>query len=184
MEFMEYTEDYTNPEVAEIAAELIDPTIKELEKKHGDVDPEIYRNAVRAAVEAILTQTDGNLKGVRVLDLGCGSKPQLDPCCPGEHEPWLCRSLHLMGAHPIGVDLGNLKGEGFEAYQLDLMREDALHFIPDNSIDVIHNRELVASPTFCRLYGYEGIDWLYQHLRPQMDRIFKESGIYIISDSM
>jgi len=171
-----------DPGIEKLTDELLEPAFKEMARKH-EVDVEIFRDFVRDAILEILNHTGGKIEGVRVLDLGCGSDPQLDDCCPREHEPWLCRILLFLNAKPIGVDLGNLENEDFEGHQLDLMKEGSLVEIPDRSIDIAHNRKLVASPTFMGRYGYMGIDWLYELLEPQLERILEDGAVFLLNDS-
>src|SRR3989344_3058045 len=91
---------------------------------------------------------ENELKGKRILDIGCGSTtPELND---RSFEPWLCRALHELGAHPVGVDIGEIDTEKFEHYQLDLSKPGALNLFPDKSFDGVNCRAFLDSPRFMR----------------------------------
>ena len=121
----------------------------------------------------------GNFSKKRVLDLGCGSASgtyesmEFDP---KDYEPWLCRALSELGASPIGVDIGDLRGEVFEHYTKNLLLPNSLDFIGDNSIDVAHAGLLYDSPTLERMGGFRGLREL---LIPQLERIVKSDGFLV-----
>ena len=108
-----------------------------------------------------------NLRGQRILDVASGSNSSSAPASLyanspfGERkmglaasgytalfEPWFCRILVELGADPVGVDLGDLDGEGFEHYRVDLGQRDALNFLPSHSFDAVHDSRLFGSPEF------------------------------------
>ena len=107
----------------------------------------------------------GNLsavKGKRILDIACGSSTSKAPASiyintpfgekrinttdtdgyTAQFEPWFCRVLLQMGAHPVGIDFGNLEGEAFEHYRVDLGRIEALDFLPSHSFDAVQDSRL------------------------------------------
>ena len=150
---------------------------------------ELARNEQSAAysrisrpLKEILYQTDCKLENKKILDLGSGCCPPLDFLGRNKRtfEPWLCRTLNLIGAHPIGIDIGNLDKEEFEHYSLNLLDKNSLAFIPNKSIEIIHSRLLYSSPTLMDKYGFEKLypDYLF----PQLKRIAKSNGVYIFSD--
>ena len=94
-----------------------------------------------------------------------------------DFEPWLCRILVELGAKPVGVDIGNLEGEEFEHYQLDLNIEGALNIFPDKSFDAINMRLLLSSPTF----GTPSNE-IIKELEKQRDRLLKDDGKIIEFD--
>jgi hypothetical protein len=100
-------------------------------------------------------------------------------------EPWFCRMLFELGAAPVGVDFGDLDGEVFIHYKVDLGIPGALDFLPDHSFDGIQDSRLFGSPEFTtefpsqadRLKVAQEIVW-------QERRLLKTGGIIIHSDAM
>jgi hypothetical protein len=179
MKYRHYFENFQSTESSH-AQELTDSVVNQLTQKYN-VGTWLYLYDLRTTLEAILAFSDGKIEGKRVLDLGCGSSPQLDLCCEdGVHEPWLCRTLQLLRAHPIGIDLGNLKNEEFEGHQVDLLRKDALAFIPDHSIDIVHSCKLVVSSVFKPPRSSK--DWYCESLIPQIERVCKKDGVFVVHD--
>ena len=83
----------------------------------------------------------GLLKGKKILDIGCGSKSSAHR----DHvwgsncfEPWLCRSLKEIGAHPVGLDIAPNSGEGFESHIADITAKGSLGFLEDGSFDAVN----------------------------------------------
>ena len=108
-----------------------------------------------------------NVHGKRILDIASGSNTSLAPSslyvnAPlGERrigpemkgytalfEPWFCRILVEMSANPVGVDMGDLEGEVFEHYHVDLRQLGALNFFPARSFDAVQDSRLFGSPEF------------------------------------
>lgn len=122
---------------------------------------------------------NGGISQKRILDLGCGSYHgtyEFKEFDPKTYEPWLCRALLELGANPIGVDIGNLDGERFEHYTLNLLLPNSLSFISDNSVDVAHADLLYDSPTLEQMQGCKNLRGL---LVPQLERIVKPNGFFI-----
>jgi SAM-dependent methyltransferase len=132
-----------------------------------------------------------DLRNVRVLDLGCGSNGGTvdyeigfmifpnNKTIRGTNpfEPWLCRVLHLIGAKPVGIDIGSLDGEAFEHYNIDLREDGCLGEFPDFSFDVVNATQFFNSPSFDCISG--GINGLKANIEPQIKRILKPKGQYI-----
>ncbi len=109
-----------------------------------------------------------NVSGKRILDLACGSNTSKAPSSiyidtpfgaqtigtadtegyTAQFEPWFCRVLLQLGAHPVGIDLGDLEGEAFEHYRVDLGQIGALDFLPGHSFDAVQDSRLFGSPEF------------------------------------
>ncbi len=140
----------------------------------------------------------------RILDIACGSRTSKAPTAIyvntpfGEgkikipapkgytalFEPWFCRTLLGLEGHPVGVDKGNLDGEGFEHYQADLGREGALDFLPIHSFDALQDSRLFGSPEFTTQFP-ERSDRLKvaEEIIKQERRLLKTGGIVIHSDA-
>lgn len=101
-----------------------------------------------------------------------------------QFEPWLCRILLSLEAEPVGVDIGDLSGESFEHYNLDLGQAGALDFLPDASFDAAHDSRLFGSPEFTERFP-DGADRLRiaREIRSQERRLLKPVGTLIHSDA-
>jgi hypothetical protein len=132
----------------------------------------------------ILWVADGDLKGKRILDLGCGNNSHNDDLLGDMtnrmFEPWLCRALNESGANPVGVDIGNLDMEEFEHHQVNLLKKECLHFLKDNSIDIA-NAHLLFDSYFLHKFqehSRSGID-LKGILMPQLERVVRKNGYFL-----
>ncbi len=166
------------------------------------------------SVEPILQQLAGRItsafeplstvKGKRILDLACGSNTSKAPSFiyintpfgesririaktenyTAQFEPWFCRLLLALGADPVGIDLGDLEGEGFEHYRVDLGQGGALDFLPGQSFDGVQDSRLFGSPEFTAQFpDPAGRLKVAQEIRRQERRLLKPSGILIHSDA-
>jgi SAM-dependent methyltransferase len=119
----------------------------------------------------------GNPEGKTFLDLGCGNNEGVTR----SFEPWLSRSLTLLGAKVIGLDLGYLGGEIFENYKVDLTKSDCLSFIKSESIDLAVADSFFNAPCFNN--GKVTGKQVYDSLIPQLERIVKPKGYFVYDDS-
>jgi hypothetical protein len=89
-----------------------------------------------------------------------------------------------MGATPVGIDFGDLEGELFIHYQVDLGKMGALDFLPDHSFDAIQDSRLFGSPEFTAKFPRQA-DRLKvaQEIKRQEQRLLKIGGIIIHSDA-
>lgn len=188
---------------------LLGQVISALDAKHNL----IQKAAMEPGVEGILTQMFGRIgkafggfshaKGKRILDIACGSNTSKAP--PSFHvriplgetriahatsgytalfEPWFCRILLELGADPVGVDLGDLEGEAFEHYRVDLGQEDALAFFASHSFDAVQDSRLFGSPEFTFQFPHSADRFdVAQEIRRQERRLLKPDGILIHSDA-
>ncbi len=170
--------------------------------------------AKEPGVEAIIKQLMGRLehafgnlsvvKGKRILDIACGSHtskapPVIDIDTPfgekkisaadtegysAQFEPWFCRMLLPMGAYPVGIDFGNLDGEAFEHYRVDLGQPGALDFLPSHSFDAVQDSRLFGSPEFTAQFP-DPADRLKvaAEIRRQEQRLLTAGGCVIHSDA-
>jgi hypothetical protein len=101
-----------------------------------------------------------------------------------QFEPWFCRILLELGAHPVGIDMGNLDGETFEYYLVDLGQPGALNFLADHSFDAVHDSRLFGSPEFTAQFPNQA-DRLKvaNEIWRQEQRLLKANGIIIHSDA-
>jgi hypothetical protein len=145
-----------------------------------------------------------NVTGERILDIACGSNtskapPAIDIDTPfgekristadpdgytAQFEPWFCRLLLQLGAHPVGIDFGDLEGEAFEHYRVDLGQPGALGFLPDRSFDAVQDSRLFGSPEFTAQFP-DPADRLKvaAEIRRQELRVLKAAGRVIHSDA-
>ena len=144
------------------------------------------------------------VKGKRILDIACGSSTSKAPSSlfvntpfgegeieiantgvfAAQFEPWFCRILSEFGADSVGIDLGNLDGETFEHYHVDLGQRGALNFLPDHSFDAVHDSRLFGSPEFSAQFPYaEDRLKVAVEIWRQEQRLLKAAGIGIHSDA-
>ena len=129
----------------------------------------------------------GSLSAIRgkvVLDLACGSNSSRSPISGRrtvEFEPWMCRLLAELGAHPVGLDIGDLDDETFEHHRVDLGLPGGLDFLPSGAFDAIHESRLFGSPEFRAAYGPE-TERIRAELHRQERRLLRPDGILIHSD--
>ncbi len=164
-------------------------------------------------VKEIITQMVGrmasafgglsNVQGKRILDIACGSSTSKAPSSiyintpfgemtigrtaqgyTAQFEPWFCRMLLELEAHPVGIDFGDLEREAFEHYAVDLGLEGALDFLPAHSFDAVQDSRLFGSPEFTAQFP-DHADRLQvaQEIRRQEQRVLKPDGIVIHSDA-
>lgn len=170
--------------------------------------------AKEPGVEEIIKQLLGRLesafgslsivKGKRILDIACGSNTSKAPSSididspfgekrintadtegyTAQFEPWFCRVLLQLGAHPVGIDFGNLEGEAFEHYRVDLGQKGALDFLPSHSFDAVQDSRLFGSPEFTAQFPNRAdrLTVAAEILR-QEQRLLKVRGIVIHSDA-
>ena len=145
-----------------------------------------------------------NIQGKRILDIACGSNTSKAPTIvhvrtpfrvkairsqsmgayTAQFEPWFCRILLALGADAVGIDIGDLEGEAFEHYRVDLGREEALSFLPSHSFDAVQDSRLFGSPEFTAQFRvWSGRLKVAAEIRGQELRLLKESGIVIHSDA-
>ena len=119
---------------------------------------------------------DHDLRNKRIVELGCGSENG-----PDQFKPWFCRFLHILGAHPVGVDIGVNDKEPFENHLQDLTREDSLKMIKSDSADIVLTDTFFDSPTLQRIQNENRIkgENTRRILFPQIQRILKPDGLYM-----
>ena len=125
------------------------------------------------------------VRGKRILDIACGSNSSRSPTTgrrTAQFEPWMCRLLLELGAEPVGVDLGDLDGESFEHYALDLGVAGALDALPSASFDAVQDSRLFGSPEFRGRHGPAHADRVRLEISRQERRLLKPGGILIHSD--
>ncbi|MFN2120335.1 MAG: hypothetical protein ACK2T0_08100 [Anaerolineales bacterium] len=144
-----------------------------------------------------------NVRGKRILDVPCGSNSSKAPATvhvgtplgtlklgPRQKsytplfEPWFCRMLLLMGADAVGVDFGDLDGEEFEHYSVDLGQSGALDFLPDASFDAVQDSRLFGSPEFTAQFPKKADRRaVAREIVQQEHRLLKPGGVIIHSDA-
>jgi hypothetical protein len=189
--------------------ERIAEVVQALERRY-DLEEKITKEP---EVEDIIKQMAGrlansypNLTDVQnksILDIACGSNTSKLPASfflgslfggrsaranrgyTALFEPWFCRMLFELGAGPVGVDFGNLDGEVFIHYKVDLGVSGALDFLPDHSFDGIQDSRLFGSPEFTAEFPSQAQRLkVGQEIVRQESRLLKKDGIIIHSDAM
>ena len=145
-----------------------------------------------------------SLSGQRILDIACGSNSSQTPptfhintplqtttihtnmgsAYTAQFEPWFCRILLALGAEPVGIDFGDLSGETFEHYHVDLTQIGALDFLPSRSFDAVQDSRLFGSPEFTALLPDNAARLkVALEIRHQEKRLLKVGGVLIHSDA-
>jgi hypothetical protein len=189
---------------------LITRLITALDKKY-DMAAKVTKEP---GVEDIILQLVGRIEsaygslsavgGKRILDLACGSNTSQEPPLinlripfsgrkmrigrskgfTAKFEPWFCRILLELKADPVGIDIGDLEGEAFERYKVDLGLKGALDILPSQSFDGIQDSRLFGSPEFtAQFQDQEARLQVAREIRRQEQRILKEGGLLIHSDA-
>ena len=143
------------------------------------------------------------VKGKRILDIACGSNSSKAPEFvfvdtrfgertiriantseyTAQFEPWFCRMLLELGADAVGVDIGDLEGEAFEHYSVNLGRIGALDFLPGHSFDALQDSRLFGSPEFTTMFPQRSQHLsIMEEIKRQEQRLLKKDGIIIHSD--
>lgn len=171
---------------------LVEQVAQALDRKYGlsrKIAQEPETRDVIAQFIGRLERAFGSLtavKGKRVLDVGCGSNASRDPRTEKitpMFEPWFCRMLAELGADPVGVDLGDLEGEPFEHYRVDLAKTGALDFLPDSSFDAVQDSRIFGSPEFTTQHpDQEDYYHISQEIKRQEQRLLKPGGVIIHTD--
>lgn len=189
---------------------LIGGTLRVLDEQHAlstklraepglaEIFAELYKRLVSAFGGA------AQIRGLRILDIACGSNSSRAPGVfhlrgagalrPIERnggdgfsplfEPWFPRILQALGAEAVGVDIGDLDGEAFEHYVVDLSQPGALQFLPAQSFDAVQDSRLFGSPEFVARFPDKSdrVPVAREILR-QEARLLKPGGVVIHSDA-
>lgn len=128
------------------------------------------------------------LKGKRILDLGCGSR-LTRKCISSLYElsdddrrwePWLSRILHESGARIVGIDLLSQENEEFEWYRKDLSLPNSLEQFNSEEFDLACSFDLFSDSLLYSLRGDSGGERTLNNLMPQLERIVKKQGFFIV----
>lgn len=153
---------------AHIVTRYYTPINHKLQQIYGFSNPNIYSfNQILAL---------GDPKGKTILDLGCGYVNCKDSN-GSSFEPWLSRSLYLLGADVIGLDIGPIGGEIFKSRVVDLTKENCLSFLDNSSIDIAIASSLFDSPKL--INSNISIDLVYANIYSQLKRVIKKEGHFI-----
>jgi len=167
-------------EYFDIAQELAKASGESFARKYGK--DTILTEDYLAKILQASGRTD--VKGLRVLDLGCGSIRSSDyngTYVAMKHrlyEPWLCRLLHHLGAHAIGIDR-DIQDEEFEHHKIDLL-ETCISDVVKEPVDIISAFALFDSPTLNHGVLNAGRQ-LFGLLNIQFDSILKEDGAFVFN---
>lgn len=174
------------PREAKEKAELLKAQINQLKEKFIlkykiDVnDPTVYPEGDLYKLVEVFGSLD-NLKGKRILDIGCGSVNSVDRERNYESrsfEPWFCRLLKELGADPVGIDINpDIGQEEFENHRLNLITPGELNIFPDKSFDGINLAGLFDSPFLNRgRFTKDDILKMKEEIGTQIKRLLKDDG--------
>jgi hypothetical protein len=124
------------------------------------------------------------IRGRAILDIACGSRSSRSPATgrpSPEFKPWMCRLLLELGAHPVGLDIGDNTEEAFEHHRVDLGDPGALDFLASGSFDAIHESRLFGSPEFRSAHG-PATERIRREIHRQERRLLRPGGVLIHSD--
>ncbi len=144
-----------------------------------------------------------NIQNKHILDIACGSNTSRAPALlwvdtpfgkmtigcsskgyTAQFEPWFCRILMVLEAHPVGIDFGDLDGELFTHYRVNLGQIGVLDFLPDHSFDAVQDSRLFGSPEFTAQFPKHAERLkIAQEIKQQEQRLLKTNGIVIHSDA-
>ena len=83
----------------------------------------------------------------------------------------------------MGVDIGDLDGEAFEHYYVNLGIPGALDFFPSHSFDALQDSRLFGSPEGTTLFPERSQRLkVAEEMKKQEQRLLKKDGIIIHSD--
>jgi hypothetical protein len=188
---------------------LVASAIQALDTRYGLNNKIVNESGVEDVVKQMfgrLANAFGSLSNMRgkiILDIACGSNTSKAPAMAyintpfGEmtvgrtkdgysamFEPWFCRILFELGADAVGIDFGDLEGELFTHYRVDLGQIGVLNFLPDRSFDAVQDSRLFGSPEFTAQFQNRSDHIkIAQEIRHQERRVLKAEGIVIHSDA-
>lgn len=169
---------------------LLRRALGELDTRHrlvSKIAAEPNLGTIMAEFVTRLTGAFGSLSAIRgraVLDIACGSNSSRSPVTgrqTSEFEPWMCRLLMELGAHTVGLDIGDNADEAFEHHRVDLGVTGALDFLATGSFDAVHESRLFGSPEFRSAHG-PATDRVRQEIHRQELRLMRPGGVLIHSD--
>jgi len=169
---------------------LLGRALEELARSHhlaSKIAAEPNLAAIMTEFVTRLIDAYGSLPAIRgqaILDIACGSSSSRSPVTgrpTSEFEPWMCRLLLELGAHPVGLDIGDLADEAFEHHRVDLGVPGALDFLATGAFDAIHESRLFGSPEF-RAAHRQNAERIRREIHRQERRILRPGGVLIHSD--
>ncbi len=171
----DYTENFEKS--MKLVDKIITPLVRDYLSNDNDADYKSFaESALHRQFPALIEATNGNFRGKRILDIGCGSRHSIYQRHDEEttYEPWLCRALLKMDAMPAGIDKNSNEGERFENYRMDLEepKRDLLSFFPSGSFDIVHSMGL-----FTRDGAHIGN--IERYLVQEVKRVLKPEGFFV-----
>ncbi len=154
--------------------------------KTKDDFPVVLEEILKPVQKAFGSLSD--VKGKRILDLGCGSNLTFYQTDGRHFEPWFCRALKELGADVIGVDRHPPLPENFEYHQIDLVTNlNGLSVFREHSFDGINIAAFFDAPdlqshflaSFPHRLNYEKYALFQTELGQQIKRLLKAEAKYV-----
>lgn len=168
-----------------------------VQKKYG-LEGEIPRaNTIETMLWRLKVPFDdlSRLKGVRLLDIGCGSRSTYEPREKGDSyafrqfEPWICRWFAECGSEVLGIDLHAQEGERFRWIRRDLSKNGALKDLPSEKFDCVVSCGFLnffgeldnkrSSPTLLAMTTLGQRRSMEKELLAEISRLLREGGSFI-----
>ena len=132
------------------APQSVEAVLEAVRAKYGALpDPEAMLSNQLRYLEFAFGSLEA-VRGKRILDIGCGGVVGTIEIQSTRQwrtfEPWLLRSVVLLGGEGVGVDMARSGKEDFVILKRDLRRPDALEELVSGSFDGINCRLLFSSP--------------------------------------
>lgn len=167
---------------------LMDCIIKVFSEKHHTHRDFFYTAGIEDKLvltldDLINALPDHDIRGKKILDLGCGSTGRTYEANfmneKRQFEPWVSRILLELGADVTGIDVGKIDEERFTHFNLDLTIDNSLAFIQDESYDAVLALAFYDSPELRQRTDYIQMAEVKKILYPQIERVLKSDGTYL-----
>lgn len=142
------------------------------------------------------------LRGKKILDLGCGARAVPAKLGEEEHrhthyEPWFARFASACGAEVTGIDRRPSPNEIYDHQEADITKPGTLQFL-NGSFDIVNSSGLligphrlqdasglnVTAPELLETMGDSELKKLDDHITQEVTRILREGGYFLYNESV